>query len=321
MSVTTWQNIPDDVADSLSIPTPQQQPGQVTARVVEGPISYVQGQQVTQSGVQRISESDLVSSPSGMLGTVRNNGGFPTTNITPESTIEIPGFGRTSVKVAESLGYISRNGEGRYVEGGSLGKTEGSSTGGNLEGSKGGNQQANDANNDGLELFGSGFEKDYGDLIKDVPQGVYDSMMASANAQIAEGLDLAGITEKLAPRLASSMGIEPKAAAAMIDEGATLWQVQADMAVERHGADPDEFYQWARENRRNELQQAVNGHLFGRNTKGYQELVNDYFDNTMPTVAALKAGGVPYKEDGKAVMVKLQGQWMSLASAVKARLV
>jgi len=107
----------------------------------------------------------------------------------------------------------------------------------------------------------------------------------------------------------------------MIDEGGTLWQVQADMVVERHGADPDEFYQWAREHRRDALQQAVNGHLFGRNTKGYQELVNDYFDNTTPTVAALKAGGVPYKEDGKAVMVKLQGQWMSLESAVKARLV
>lgn len=145
--------------------------------------------------------------------------------------------------------------------------------------------------------------------------------MASANAHLAEGMDLAGITEKLSPRLAASMGIEPGKAASMIDEGATLWQAQADIAVERHGADPDEFYQWARTNRRSELQQAVNGHLFGRSTKGYQELVNDYFDNTIPTVAALKAGGIPVKESGEAVMVKMKGHWMSLESAVKARLV
>uniref|UniRef100_Q47HY4 Uncharacterized protein n=1 Tax=Dechloromonas aromatica (strain RCB) TaxID=159087 RepID=Q47HY4_DECAR len=318
MSVTTWSNMPDSVDDRIGIPS-NPQPGEVNNRVIGGTVSLVQGQQATEFSTYRASESDLApSSEKGMMGTVRNNGGFITTNVTPNSTIEIPGFGRTSVKVAESLGYLTRTGDGRYVETSRLGKDEGSSEGGTLEESKG---TPNDAPDNGAELFGSGFEAEYGELIKDVPQGVYDSLLASANVHIGEGLDLGSISEKLAPRLASSMGIEPKAAAAMLDEGSMIWQAQADIAVERHGADPDDFYQWARDNRKNELQQAVNGHLFQRSTKGYTTLVNDYFDNTIPTVAALKAGGIPVTEKGGEVMVKLKGHWMSVGAAVKARLV
>lgn len=317
MSVTTWSNTPDSVDDRIGIPsTPQ--PGAVNNRVIGGTISLVQGQQATESGTYRISESDLAPSAKGMMGTVQNNGGFSTTNVTPNSTIEIPGFGRTSVKVAESLGYLTRTGEGRYVETSRLGKAEGSPEGGTQEESK---VTPNDAPADGAEPFGDGYEEDYAALIKDVPQGAYDSIIASANALMGEGLDLDGIAEKLTPRLASSMGIEPKAAKAMIDEGGTLWQVQADMTVEKAGADPDDFYQWAKANRRSELQQAVNGHLFQRSTKGYAALVNDYFDNTIPTVAALKAGGIPVLENGGEVMVKLKGHWMTVGAAVKARLV
>ncbi|MBS1141559.1 MAG: hypothetical protein H6R13_3012 [Proteobacteria bacterium] len=317
MSVTTWSNIPDSVDDQLGIRSAPQ-PGGVNNRVIGGTVSLVQGQQATESGTYRVSESDLAPSTKGMMGTVQNNGGFSTTNITPNSTIEIPGFGRTSVKVAESLGYLTRTGDGRYVETSRLGKAEGSPEGGTQEESK---AAPNDAPTGDAELFGGGYEEDYGELIKDVPQGVYDSLMASANAHLSQGMDMAGITEKLAPRLASAMGIEPKAAAAMLDEGGTLWQVQADMTVERHGADPEEFYQWARDNRSNELQQAINAQLFQRSTKGYTELVNDYFDNTIPTVAALKAGGIPVVEKGGEVMVKLKGHWMTVGAAVKARLV
>lgn len=317
MSVTTWSNIPDSVDDQLGIRSAPQ-PGEVNNRVIGGTISLVQGQQATESSTYRVSESDLAPSAQGMMGTVQNNGGFSTTNVTPNSTIEIPGFGRTSVKVAESLGYLTRTGDGRYVETSRLGKAEGSPEGGTQEESK---AVPNDAPESEAELFGGGYEEDYAELIKDVPQGVYDSLIASANVHISEGLDQAGITEKLAPRLASSMGIEPKAAAAMLDEGATIWQAQADLVVEKHGADPDDFYQWARDNRRNELQQAVNGQLFQRSTKGYDALVNDYFDNTIPTVEALKAGGIPVVEKGGEVMVKLKGHWMTVGAAVKARLV
>lgn len=323
MSVTTWSNVPDDLADGLSIPTQTQQPGTVNNRVIGGTLSYVNGQQITETATHRASEADIVPSSKGLMGTVRNNGGFHTAKVTPECTVEIPGLGRTSVKVAETMGYLTRTGDGRYVEGSKMGKDNGSSSasGTNAGNQEDPNQMPKDASTDGPELFDCGYEEDYAELIKDVPQGAYDSLIASANAHISEGMDLEGITQKLAPRLASAMGIEPGKAAAMIDEGGLLWQVQADMAVEKRGADPEEFYQWARTNRKNELQQAVNGHLFERSTKGYQEMVDDYFDNTIPTDEALRRHGIPTKTNGDTQMVKLKGHWMSLESAVKARLV
>lgn len=327
MTVTTWQHVPVDQPEPLGISTTPQA-GEVSNRVVGGVLSHVHGQQVTEGAVYRASENDVVSRPAGMLSSVRNNGGFLTQNVTPDCTVEIPGFGRTSVKVAEQLGYLSRSSDGGYREVSQPGKGEGSPSA--QQGIQGGPDEAQQGNPEGTpdegseggpELFGGGYEEDYGELIKDVPQGVYDSLLASANAHLTEGLDLSQITEKLAPRLASAMRIEPGKAASMIDEGATLWQVQADMAVERFGADPGDFYEWAQTNRKDALQQAVNGHLFGRSTQGYRDLVNDYFDNTIPTVEALKKGGIPVKEHGGQVTVKLKGHWMSLESAVKARLV
>lgn len=328
MTVTTWQHMPADLQEPLGISTQPQQTGEVSNRVIGGVLSHVNGQQVTELATCRASESDVVSRPAGMLSSVRNNGGFLTQNITPDCTVEIPGFGRTSVKVAEQIGYLSRNSDGTYREATQPGKAEGSPSA--QQGTQGGPDDAQegtpkgnqgDSPEGGPELFESGFEEEYGELIKDVPQGVYDSLLASANAHITEGLDIDEITAKLAPRLASSMGIEPGKAASMIDEGALIWQVQADLAVEKFGADPGDFYEWAHENRKDALQQAVNGHLFARSTKGYRDLVNDYFDNTIPTVDALKKGGIPVKEQGNQVMVKLKGHWMSLESAVKARMV
>lgn len=317
MSVTTWSHIPEEVSEQISIPTPQQ-PGEVNNRVIGGTLTSIAGQGITEGAIHRVNEQDLApSSASGMLGTVRNNGGFATTNVTPDSTIEIPGFGRTSVKVAESLGYLTRNGEGRYVETARLGKAEGSPEGGTQEESKEDSQEPDLSQ----RLFAPAVEKAYGDLIKDVPQGTYDSLLGSSTALLAEGLDLEGIAQYLSPRLASSMGLEPEKAEEMIRKGGGFWQDQADSHVGALGVDPEDFYQWARDNRRSELQQAVNSHLIQRSAKGYTALVNDYFDNTIPTVAALKAGGIPVIEKDGEVKVKLKGHWMTVGAAVKARLV
>lgn len=316
MSVTTWSNVPDDAGEQLSTPAPK--PGEVTNRVIGGTVSMMHGQPVTQSSTHRVHESDLApGTASGMMGTVRNNGGFSTTKVTPESTIEIPGFGRTSVKVAEGLGYLTRTGDGRYVETSRLGKDEGSSEDGPLEES----EEDSPKTDSDQRTFHPAQEKAYGDLIKDVPQGAYDSLLGSSNALLAEGLGVDDIAAKLAPRLASSMGLEPGKAEEMIRRGGSMWQNQADSTIEVAGADPEEFYTWARANRPNELQQTVNGHLFGRSVKGYREMVNDYFDNTIPTVAALKAGGIPVIEKGGEVKVKIKGSWMTVGAAVKARLV
>jgi hypothetical protein len=313
-AVTTWQNIPDDLADSIA--RPMVVPGQDNSRVIGGHLT-LQGNQVTEAAVHRVTQSDLAPSRGGMLSTVQNNGGFHTANVTPDSTIEIPGFGRTSVKVAEKLGYLTRTGNGIYAEATPSGKSEESSTGGNLEGSNSGSQQQGD---NGPELFDSDTEALLGDMVRGAPPGTYDSIMGSANALIAQGMDAETIAQKLGPRLAAATGQDPDVAAANIEIATFVWQEQADNAIKASGADPLEFFEWAKANRRDELQNAVNYHLFGRSTKAYRVLVNDYFDNTMPSEKALKAAGIPTKTAGGETMVKVKGSWMSLGSAVKAKL-
>lgn len=313
MSVTTWQNIPEGIADSPNYPTTQAK-AEPTTKVIGGHMTLMDGE-LTEGVISRVNSDDCRVKGSGILDSVQNNGGFHTTNITPESTVIIPGFGRTTVKVAEHLGYIQKGSNGQYVEARNMGKAVEPSQGGNREGSK----QDSQGQGNGVELFGPKTEQAYSELIAPVPQGAYDSLLASANAMIAEGSEAGAISSSLAPRLAAAMGIEPVKAEKMISVGAEAWQRQADAAVSSMGADPADFFTWAKEHRKDALQAAVNGHLFGRSTKGYTELMDDYFMSTEPTEAAIKAAGIPTKKDGSQLMVKLKGHWMTVGAAVKAR--
>jgi hypothetical protein len=319
MSVISWSNIPDSIGENLSAYAPTQAPGQVNNKVIDGPIFSVQGQAVTSSTTTRVNGADIAPSHGGLIGTIRNNGGFHTSRVTPECTVDLPGLGRTSVKVAENMGYLTRNGDGLYSEGPNMGKGVKPSLDAPQDGPNEAKQDT--PQGEGPSLFSDNVEKSYGALIQDIPQGTYDSMLGSATAFLSEGSDLDGIASSLAPRLASAMGIEPGKAANMVKAGAEVWQAQADSTVIRMGADHEEFYQWAQANRSSELQQAVQGHLLQRSTQGYRDMVNDYFDNTVPTDDALRKGGFPVKTDGQERMVKIKGHWMSVGSAVKARLV
>jgi len=315
-AVTSWAHITDEMAESYTRPMPQ--PGEVNNRVITGTLTHTTSGEITESGTSRVTQADLVPQGGGIIGTVQNNAGMPTTKITPDSTVIIPGFGRTSVKVAEQLGYISRNDRGDYIDGASRGNVEAlteQATQGSAQ------QQDQGQSNEGPELFAPALEEAYGELIADIPQEAYDSLMGSAVALMGEGNDVEEIASALAPRLASAMGIEPSRAQGLIQTGARAWRQHADATVKASGAVPDEFWEWAADNRRDEVQQAAIQHLFARNTKGYRALVDEYFDNTIPTVEALRKGGIPVTKQGHQTMVKLKGHWMSLESAVKARLV
>jgi hypothetical protein len=269
--------------------------------------------------IQRITSADLAPAQRGILGTLQNNAGFPTGNIGPNATVELPGLGRTSVKVAVTLGYLSRTEDGRYVEAGS---TRGNVEGGQVSGSNAQDPQQQQAGADEApDLFAPNLENAYGNLIADIPQGTYESMLASGAALIGKGGDLDSIAQAIATRSASVMGVEPSEAAEQIKLGAEAWQKQADGHLQGLGIDPSDFYEWAKENRPNEIRQALQGQLFGRSLKGYTDLANAYYDSVPPTLEALAKGGVPTRTEGGAVMVQLQGVWMSLDSAVKARLV
>lgn len=302
------------------------------------------GQQgIQEAGITRNTAADLAPTFGGILATLRNNAGFPTAQVSPNATVELPGMGRTSVKVAANLGFLTLTADGRYVEAGGPGNAEG----GLRQGSQQEQQAATNGNtqeqqaDEGPTLFGDtpsgqSLEEAYGVLIEPVQQATYEAMLASATAHLTQDGNLDGLIGALASRygsdltndystfhgvdIASDSDIKERAANA-IKAGAEMWQLQADSHVKAAGIDPSDFYQWARESNPGALKQAIQGQLFGRSLKGYTDLMNSYFDNVPPTLEALQRGGIPTKEQGGQTLVQLGGSWMSLKAAVKARLV
>lgn len=316
-----------------------------TSRVHTGHVSYVNGvQQGPESTVTRQTAADLAPAQGGILATLQNNAGSPTSTISPTATVELPGMGRTSVKVAATLGFLTLTADGRYVEAGR----------GNVEGGLSAQAQAQAANNtpqaqeqqqqgdEGPALFGTAhnganLEELYAGHIAGLEQSTYDAMLASGLAVMSKGGDLEAIVGNLSGRhetaimqaLAHTFGADDpdlqgdtKAITAdYIRDGVTVWQRQADAHVKAAGIVPEDFYQWARESNPEALKSAIQGQLFGRSLKGYSDLMESYFDNVPPTLEALQRGGIPTKEQGGTVFVQLGGTWMTLQAAVKARMV
>jgi len=316
-----------------------------TSRVHTGHVSFVNGvQQGPESTVTRQTAADLAPAQGGILATLQNNAGSPTSTISPSATVELPGMGRTSVKVAATLGFLTLTSDGRYVEAGRGNAEGGLQAQGSQEEQQAANTQEQQQQGDeGPALFGdvhqsSGMtgEEIYGGLIEPIQQATYDSMLASATAHLAQDGDLDGLIGSLTSRYGSDItndysafhevdiatdGDIKERAAAVIKSGAEMWQRQADQHVKAAGIVPADFYQWARESNPDALKQAIQGQLFGRSLKGYSDLMESYFDNVPPTLEALQRGGIPTKEQGGTVFVQLGGTWMTLQAAVKARMV
>lgn len=337
----------NDTESDYGIPLARQslgiQPQQFnTSRVHTGHVSFMGGvQQGPESTVTRQAAADLAPAQGGILATLQNNAGAPTSTISPTATVELPGMGRTSVKVAATLGFLTLTADGRYVEAGR----------GNVEGglqTQGSQEQAANAqeqqqqDGEGPALFGStpsgaNLDELYAGHIAGLEQSTYESMLASGLAVMSKGGDIEAIVGNLAGRhetaiiqaLAHTFGVDDpglqgdtKAISAdYIRDGVAVWQRQTDEHVKAAGIDPAHFYEWARESKPDALKQAIQGQLFGRSLKGYSDLMESYFDNVPPTLEALQRGGIPTKEQGGTVFVQLAGTWMTLQAAVKARLV
>lgn len=317
-----------------------------TSRVHTGHLTFTNGvQQGPESTVTRQTAADLAPAQGGILATLQNNAGAPTSIISPSATVELPGMGRTSVKVAATLGFLTLTPDGRYVEAGR----------GNAEGGLSAQAQAQAANNtpqaqeqqqqgdEGPALFsslsttdGSDLEAFYGGLIEPFQQSTYDAMLATATAFISQDGDAWGLITSLADRFGGDLAAEHGAfhgedtgmeanirerVEKTIMRGWGIWQRQVDEHVEAAGIVPEDFYDWARENHPDTLKQAIQGQLFGRSLKGYSDLLESYFDNVPPTLEALQRGGIPTKEQGGTVFVQIGGTWMTLQAAVKARMV
>lgn len=101
----------DNILDPDTRAAPQIKLGGIQHRVVVHEGEFV----ADTSAPQRVDSSDLENAREGILGTARTSGGFPTTEIRPDTIVKVHGM-EVTVDIAAKLGYLGRDSRGDYFE-------------------------------------------------------------------------------------------------------------------------------------------------------------------------------------------------------------
>ena len=255
------------------------------------------------------------------MATARNSIGSPTGQRLPTTTIELepgnPGS-RTTLAAAVILGMVAKTAQGDYVAVGQQSQAPTQSPAEALAQA----MQPEQPTEVGPELFAADQEAHYSSTIEAIPQQLYDRALISAADAIAE----TGNFEDFTASLASASGLPDHQIEAAKAAGMAMFQNQADTAVASLGADPQEFYQWAREHHKEALGRAIREQVTGRNLGGYRELAKTYLDQTSPSLDALSNHGYEVKQapaNGKGGndMVRINGTWMEVKTAARIGLI
>jgi hypothetical protein len=200
----------------------------------------------------------------GVMATVRNCMGGQ--RIDSTSTVEVNGM-RTSLKVAEQLGYIRQVSPGRYEDSADASMREQQE------------QQATAASEQlaAPELFDAQTEADWSADIEPLPQAAFDSAVAgAANAVLSE--DGEG-WDTVVKRLATNANIDSNLAAEYVSVGYSLYEGQVAKMAEGYGIVGDEkeaFYEYLRTSKRSELTAAVQALTVQRRLDGFRLLAQAY---------------------------------------------
>lgn len=109
-----------------------------------------------------------------------------------------------------------------------------------------------------------------------------------------------------------------------IFEGEAAHHLEKRLGVAQ--GDQEAFFQWARENRRDALGDAIGRQIHGRDLSGYRRLAQEWMNTTPPSAEALKAAGIPvrrshHKAGDVEVFIPGAGNgWMSVGAAARAGL-
>jgi hypothetical protein len=154
-----------------------------------------------------------------------------------------------------------------------------------------------------------------------VNQGSLDNL-ASAGVGVAVGrLDHAALVTKFQQASGLDIGDAEVRVAAI----SAAYQEQADHALmSRSGLakeDLGHFYAWAKQHQRDALQEAALRQFHSHDVSGYKALATKWAAATAPSIAALKASGVPVRTHLGKDEAFIKGSWMSTSAAARAGLV
>lgn len=246
-----------------------------------------------------------------ILETARAPHGGRAGKLAPDTVVMVNGM-ETSLAVAEQLGYVMRNVSGDYVE----------TSQSPFRGSDQRSDQPQGAQQSGQQSERQGTMDDYFELppstlqavnevIADVPQHVYEGTLHKAINLGFDSLDYKA--------LADHFGTSEDGARERVGFIAKAYEVHATQALKGTVADPSEALQWLQQEKPKEFARAMTELVFGNRTGNLKALAQQFVRSTNPEDDTLKRAGfdVRTERDGTRT-VRIQGQWMTVTSAVKA---
>lgn len=265
----------------------------------------------THDGVTRMDVTQLFTTDeTGILATAKSSSGRPLSGseITPDSIVSFNGT-TMSVKIAQSVGLIKQDANGRYVSASAAEQEQA------LNGTKPEEAEEREA-----------FTKPEDEAaLTAFAQTVPSNFQHSLVAAVIGGQE---IPRSLIEDAAAQMGTPPAAFAQSIQAVFAAFQNQAVEAMQSLGGFTDpaviaDFDQWAEANHRDEVADAIRQQVYARSTKGWKALATKYLNTHAPTAEALRAAG--YKTgragNGKTETVIIDGVEMPISVAAKQGLI
>jgi hypothetical protein len=279
----------------------------ISIRSGNGVTTYHGGQAIEQDTYQNINTANL--DPSGGLK-ARTPTGSPRQGSLQMGDIVSVGGTETTVQNAAALGLIEQDQSGRWVL-----VPDGPSRALASEATP------EETPDEGEALPDASIEANLAGLCASITP---TTQVAMAQQIIASG----EINSGTLARAAGEGSIEPEVLNERISSVMDGFQAQADSTVRKLGADDtQQFYDWCRQNHPDGLRKAMNDHVMGRTTQGYQPLFNAYVETLAEhspedVINASFGSGITARMVNNQVILDIPGNGqMPFRSAVKAGLI
>ncbi|MFF8802524.1 MULTISPECIES: hypothetical protein [unclassified Methylobacterium] len=243
-----------------------------------------------------LNTAEWQSGSAGILSSARTPVGAPSTGgVKASDIITLPNGMEVSVAMAEQLGMVHLDGNGRYVE--VQGGVDAASR-----------QPEQEAPVDDAEGFSDPKAEA---ALMELSQTVSPSLQVGAVADVVR----TGAVDPLTiNRAASEAGIEPGEMQARVDATMAQFRAQAISAVAGLGsADPEGFFEWAQEHAPNGLKEAMQQHGLERSTKAYVPLYQTFIGSMElhdphSILEAEFGGGITARQERGAVLLNIPGK-------------
>ena len=242
-------------------------------------------------------DTSAFAGTSGWESTARNPNGLPVTSLLPTTLVTLGGV-QAPVSSFVRAGLLTQMPDGTYTEATAAAEV------------------APEDTSDILPMEPESMAA-VNAALEPLPQDAYDGLAAVAVGVALGTVDAAA----LAHRFTAVSGLGGEDAAQRIAFVQSAYQAHADHAVtSRSGLSAEDlpgFWQWARDTRRSELQQAIQAQVSRNDVKGYAQLAARWQAATAPSIASIKAAGFQTRNLGQKDEVFIGGMWQTPGAAAK----